>query len=194
MADPPARMRRVTGDDCAPDAREVFTILTGGNFNADNSRHHVLGTFALHPELTKKFLHFNRHLLADTTVPTRLRQIAILRTAWLKHCVYMWSSHLRLSLQLGLTPEDFEAAKAGPDSPHWTPFERTVVRATDQLCEATDMDDATWAALCAEFDEKQVLDLMFTVGAYAGLAMVFNAARIDREAELEALGDKYGTP
>jgi alkylhydroperoxidase family enzyme len=195
MPDPAARLPKVTPDEWTEENRDVFTILSGNaTFNPDNSRNHVLATFALHPRLTKPFLHFNRHLLAESSVPVRLRQIAILRTAWKRACRYMWSSHLRLSLQLGLTPEDFEAAQAGPGSPHWAPFEATVVRAVDQLCDGSDLDDATWQALSAELDHQQILDLLFTVGAYAALAMVFNATRVDREPELEALGDRYGAP
>jgi alkylhydroperoxidase family enzyme len=194
MTDPASRLPKVTPEQWTDEIREVFEVLTGPGFHADQSRHHVISTFALHPRLATPFLRFNKHLLAATTLPIRLRQIAILRVAWKRRAVYMWSSHVRLSLTLDLGREEFEAVKAGAASGYWSDFERTLVRAVDQLCDETDLDEATWAALAAEFDHQQILDLIFTVGCYAMLAMVFNAARIDREADLVALGAEYGTP
>jgi alkylhydroperoxidase family enzyme len=194
MIDPPARVARITPEEWTDGALEVFGVLSGPQFNADQSKNHVLATFAHYPELTVPFLRFNRHLLADTSLPIRVRQIAIHRLAWIRGCTYMWSSHLRVSLQNGLTREDFEAAKVGAASPHWSDFERTLVAAVDELVEASRMSDAAWAALGAELDRKQIMDLLFTVGCYAMLTMVFNSLRIDREPELRALGDEYGAP
>jgi 4-carboxymuconolactone decarboxylase len=194
MIDPPARVARITPDQWTEGALEVFGVLTGPQFNADQSKNHVLATFAHYPELTAPFLRFNKHLLAATSLPLRLRQIAIQRVAWVRKCTYMWSSHLRVSLPIGLTRDDFEALKVGAASPHWSPFERTLVAAVDELVERSQMSDAAWEALGAEFDLKQIMDLLFTVGCYAALTMVFNSLRVDREPELQALGDEYGAP
>ena len=194
MIDPPARMPKITEEEWTDEIIDVFNVLTGPGFNADNSKHHVVTTFARNPPLAMKFFTFNRHLLADNAMPVRLRQIAIMRTAWVRRCTYMWSSHLRMSDRLGLAREDYEAIKLGSDSPHWSEFERLIVGAVDQLCDNSDLDEATWNALAAEFDHKQVLDFLFTVGCYTMIAMVMNALRIDREEDLIELGEKYGAP
>ena len=99
-----------------------------------------------------------------------------------------------MSVALGLGREEFEAIKAGADSPYWSEFERTLVAAVDTLCADSDMDQATWDALGAEFDRKQILDFLFTVGAYAMIAMAMNAIRIDREEELIGYAAEYGAP
>lgn len=194
MADPPPRMPKVTPEEWTDATREVFGIMTGPGFDADTSKHHVVTTFAQHPALATPFFTFNRHLLADNTMPVRLRQIAIMRTAWVRSCVYMWSSHLRMSVKLGLSREDFEAIKAGAGSPHWSEFERILVTAVDRLCDRSDMDQATWDRLSAQFDRRQMLDLLFTVGAYVMIAMAMNAIRIDREPELIDYAAEYGAP
>jgi alkylhydroperoxidase family enzyme len=194
MPDPAPRMPKVTQEQWTDAVLEVFDVMTGPGFNADNSKHHVVTTFAQHPALATPFFRFNRQLLADNTMPVRLRQIAIMRTAWVRRCVYMWSSHLRMSIGLGLGREEFEAIKAGAVSPYWSEFERVLVAAVDQLCARSDMDQATWDALSAEFDHKQMLDLLFTVGAYTMIAMPMNAIRIDREEELIQYAAEYGAP
>jgi alkylhydroperoxidase family enzyme len=205
MADPPARIPQLRPEEWTDEAREVFSAL--GNVRAGQSRgnssrvqqasqqNHVLRTFAQYPALAKRFLQFNGYLLSPAaSLPVRLRQIAIQRVAWTRRCVYMWSSHLRVSLPLGLTREDFEAIKVGASSPHWSETEAVLVGAVDHLVAESQMSNETWDALTAHFDHKQMMDLVFTVGCYTMLTMVFNALRIEREPELQALAAQYGAP
>jgi alkylhydroperoxidase family enzyme len=198
MADPPARVPQLGPDEWTEEAMGVFKVLIGAaagqSSAAQQTQNHVLRTFTQYPQLTKPFLEFNRRVLMETSLPHRLRQIAISRTAWIRRAVYMWSSHLRVSLSIGMGREDFEALKVGASSPHWTPFEAILVGAVDDLVGGATMSDETWAALSKELDTKQIMDLLFTVGCYDLLAMVFNSLRIEREPELAALGDEYGAP
>ena len=130
----------------------------------------------------------------SSTLPVRLRQIAIMRVAWVRKATYVWSSHLRTSLRNGLSGEEFEPVKQGESSPYWNEQERIILRATDQAMENSDVDDATWQALTEFLSEQQVLDFLFTVGAYALLGMVCNSLRIEREDALLELAEKYGAP
>ena len=106
----------------------------------------------------------------------------------------MWASHIRLSLSLGLDAVDIEAVKIGAASPHWSAMERAVINATDQLIANSDIDDATWARLTEEFDDQQMMDLIFTVGTYILMAMSHNAMRIQRSDELIEISERYGGP
>jgi len=193
MPDPAPRMPQITEAERTDEVRAMFDAIAGAG-TADIEHHYVLKTFAQHPALTHRFLDFNLHLLTTSSLPVRLRQIAILRVAWVKHARYMWASHLRLSLGVGFTEADFEAVKIGAPAPHWSDAERIILRATEQLMAQSDVDDAMWDDLSAHLDRKQIMDLLFTVGAYAALALVFNAMRIQREPDLIALGERYGSP
>lgn len=186
---PPARIAAI-GDDVRDSAavREVLAIFEAGAHNP------VVETFARHPPLALPFLRFNRYLLRGSSVPVRLRQIAILRVAWTKQARYMWASHLRTSLRLGLAPADFAAVGAGPASPHWSDVERLILAVVDELRDTAELRDECWAALRAQFDEPQIIDFLFTVGTYLSLAMVFNTLRIEREPELLELARRFGSP
>jgi 4-carboxymuconolactone decarboxylase len=193
MSDPTPRIPRITEAERTQEVRGMFAAMEGvGVSNIDNN--YVLLTFAQHPALTQPFLAFNRHLLTTSTLPVRLRQIAILRTAWQRRARYMWSSHLRMSLRLGLIGEDFAAVKLGAAAMRWTDAERAAIRAVDQLCERSDLDDEHWNALSAHLDRRQIMDFLFTVGAYVLLAITFNAMRIEREPQLQELAEQYGAP
>ena len=191
--DPPQRIPRISAEERTEPVWELIEMFSGpGRLNVDEN--HVLNTFGQHPALARPFLTFNRYLLMSSTLPVRLRQIAILRVGWIRKARYMWSSHLRTSLRNGLSGEDFEPVKAGPDSPYWNEQERAVLTATDQLVEVGDIDDDSWDALSAFLDRHQLMDLLFTVGTYVQVGMVLNAIRVEREPELLRLAEQYGAP
>jgi 4-carboxymuconolactone decarboxylase len=193
MPDPAPRIPQISEAERTDEVRAMFAAIMGaGTDNVDD--HYVLKTFAQHPALTRPFLAFNLHLLTTSTLPVRLRQIAILRVAWVKRARYMWASHMRMSLRLGLSVEDLQAAKQGEATAHWNAAERCIIHATEQLMTQTDLDDDTWNSLGAHLGRQQIMDLIFTVGAYVLIAMAFNAMRIQREPELIALAEQYGSP
>jgi 4-carboxymuconolactone decarboxylase len=190
--DPAPRIPQITEAERTDDVRAMFAAMA--NVSTQNNDHNfVLKTLAQHPTLTQPFLAFNQHLLTTSKLPVRLRQIAILRVAWTKRCRYMWASHLRMSLRLGLGADDFAAVQS-PASPHWKNDERVILRSVDQMLERTDLDEANWKALGAILDRQAIMDLLFTVGAYVLLAIAFNAMRIQREPELIELAQRYGSP
>ncbi len=191
--DPAARIPRLQPEDRTAAQQKVIDVFAlPGQLNVEQN--HVLNTFAHHPELAEPFLIFNRHLLKTSTLPVRLRQIAILRVAWIRKSSYVWSSHLRTSLRAGLEEADFTPVGIGESSPHWNSEEKTVLHATDQLVDSSDLDDETWQALGRFLDYQQLLDFLFTVGTYVQLALVCNAIRIEREDELQDLAERLGSP
>jgi 4-carboxymuconolactone decarboxylase len=192
-ADPPARMPQIAPEDFSDEAKEMFARWTQGPFK-DADKNPVLKTFVHHPKLADLFSQLNIHLLLTSTLPVRQRQIAIMRTAWICKARYMWSSHLRTSLGFGLEPELFGPLQAGADDPYFTDFERTIIRATEELVNDRRIGDANWAALSAEWNEQQLLDFMFTVGAYVLVAGVMRSTGVEREPELIELAAKYGAP
>ncbi len=77
-----------------------------------------------------------------------------------------------------------ERIAAGPDAPGWSPHDAAMLRAVDELIGAGEIADATWQALAGEFDDQQLMDLVFTVGAYEILALAFRSFRIELDEDL----------
>ena len=191
--DPPARLPQVQPEDMTEPMREFLAKWTGGIFqNADKNP--VLLTFAHHPKLADLFSQFNIHLLSSNTLPVKQRQIAIMRTAWICKATYMWSSHLRTSTRSGLTPDIFMPIQVGASDPYFTDFERVVIRATEELVQDKIVSEESWRALMAEWSNQQMLDFLFTVGAYVTIAGVMRSTGAERQPELLELAEKYGAP
>jgi 4-carboxymuconolactone decarboxylase len=148
---------------------------------------HGLGAMLRHPALAKAFLTFNNHIATASTVSKRVREILILRIGWLRRSEYEFVQHLILGRRAGLTEAELERITRGPDAPGWSPEDADLVRAVDELHADASIKDATWARLSARFDTAQLLDIIFAVGCYDLLAMVFNTARLAVEPGVEPL-------
>ncbi|EUA30409.1 carboxymuconolactone decarboxylase family protein [Mycobacterium xenopi 4042] len=140
----------------------------------------LLATLARHPELARAFLRFGGYLLTRSTLPPRVREQVILRVAHRRGCAYEWSHHVALGKRVGLSDDDIAATRSGaaPDE-----FDRAVLLAVDQLDEKTNLSDSTWATLCERLDERQRMDLIFTIGGYTALAMALNTFGVEVEQE-----------
>jgi alkylhydroperoxidase family enzyme len=144
----------------------------------------VLGTLARHPALTIAFHTFNGHVLFATTLDPRDRELLVLRVATVRQAEYEWAQHAVLAGDVGLSSDEVERIAVGPDAPEWSPRDRALLRAVDELVRDAKVSDATWAVLAESFDEQQLMDLVFTVGAYDLLAMAFRTFGIELDDDL----------
>ena len=133
----------------------------------------ILGTFAWHPALAKAWFTFNTQL-SYSTLTGRDREMLTVRIAWLRRGEYEWAQHVRMAKSAGLSQEEIDAIMAGPDSPVWEPRDAALLRSVDELAADHYVSDETWQRLAKDFDRKQLMDLVFTVGAYDLLAAAMN--------------------
>lgn len=136
----------------------------------------AVSTFVNHPDLTRSYLTFSFYLLMRSTLPPRLRELAVLRVAHLTGCAYEWNEHLAIGSDAGLSEDDIAALQRGEAGDE---FDHTVLSAVDELLEHTRISDNTWAALSEAFDTRQLMDFVFTVGGYHMLAMALNTFGVE---------------
>ena len=75
---------------------------------------------------------------------------------------------------------------AGPGEPGWSDVDEALVRSVDEALETGKVADDTWAVLAREFSEQQLMDLVFTTGCYAMLAIAMRSLEIELEPGLPA--------
>jgi AhpD family alkylhydroperoxidase len=151
-----------------------------------------LDTLARHPDLARSYLVFSRHLLFESTLSPRTRELLILRTAVICDCAFEREQHEVIARREGIDDEAIARTSDGPDAPGWSPEDAALIRATDELLSSWNITESTWAQLAASLDERQLMDLVFTVGAYALLAMAFNAFGVRPEASEPAPAERWG--
>ncbi|WP_106400594.1 carboxymuconolactone decarboxylase family protein [Actinocorallia populi] len=157
--------------------------LSGG---ADAPRlPNVLGILGHHPRLAAAWLGYNGVLLDGPALDPRLRELLILRVAWRTRSQYEWIQHARIGRSVGLSNAHLEALAEDGQSVAWTPLERLLLDAADQLLTAHRIDDATWDGLAARLDARQLLEAVFVVGSYLCLAMVFGSAGLELDPDMD---------
>ena len=60
-----------------------------------------------------------------------------------------------------------------------------IITAADELDANSGLSDATYQALADKFDDRQLMDLVFTIGTYGLLAMAFNAFGLGLDLDLD---------
>ncbi|MGY0499462.1 carboxymuconolactone decarboxylase family protein [Nocardia sp. FBN12] len=145
----------------------------------------ILGVLAHHTELAGAWLAYNGLLLDRPLLDPRCRELVILRVAWRSGSDYEWAQHVRMAKALGVTDEQVESVRRGPQAPVWTRVQRSLMDMTDQLLDQHRVDDSTWAQLERHFDKRQLLELLFVAGSYLCLAMVLNSVALQPDPESE---------
>jgi alkylhydroperoxidase family enzyme len=147
----------------------------------------IFRTLANHPGLMKRWLVFGNHVLGKSTLPAREREILILRIGWLCRSGYEWGQHVVIGQASGLSDDEIARIAAGPDAPGWSPEDRALLRAADELHGDAFIGDATWTELAARFSTQQLMDLVFTVGQYNLVSMALNSFGVQPEPGLPKL-------
>jgi alkylhydroperoxidase family enzyme len=145
----------------------------------------ALGTLAHHAELARAFHTFNGHILFATTLSPRQRELLVLRVASVRQSVYEWRQHVLLAADAGITAEEVTWITEGPAAPGWSTVDRALVSAVDELLADARVADATWDVLAAALDVDQLLDVIFTVGAYDALAMALRSFGVPLDDDLQ---------
>jgi len=148
---------------------------------------HGLGVILSHPVLAKAFLTFNNHVATTSTVSRRVREILILRISWLRRAEYEFIQHVVLGLRAGLTPAEIERIQQGPDAEGWDAVDADLVRAVDELHTDACISNETYERLSVSFTANQLVDIVFCVGCYDLLAMVFKTFGAQVEPGVEPL-------
>ena len=136
----------------------------------------VLEMFAHHLALSASWLPFTEMLAGpDAKLSAEHRELLILRVSWRTRSGYEWAQHSRMGADAGLEQRQIDAVPEGPAATVWTPLERTLLTAVDEMIDAHGVSDTTWDALVTHFGPAEIFELLFLVGGYLCLATVLNS-------------------
>ena len=144
----------------------------------------AMGVLAHHPELTNAYNQLIRHALYFTTISIRQRELLILRVAHLRDSLYEWAQHVYQAGAAGIAPDEVARVRLGPAAEGWSALERALLSAADELVAEARIADGTYAVLAGELDAQQLMDVVFTVGAYDVFAMALRTFDVELDDDL----------
>src|SRR5262245_40499551 len=158
---------------------EIQTMMDAMKTFGGGRVFNIFSTVAHHPKLLKNWMVFGTQILNQSALPARERELLILRTGWRCQAVYEWGQHVVIGKQCGLTDEEITRITRGPEAAGWSELDKLLLQAADELHDDQCVSDATWKALSAKLDTKQMLDVLFTVGQYTLVSMVLNSLGVE---------------
>lgn len=174
----PQRIEPLSEDELGEAGRKAMNHardLTG--YPKDAPLHPFLATMCRHTEMMERYMEFGMNFLLNSRIAPRDRELLILRTGWLCDAPYEWCEHVAAGLKEGLTRDEIDWIREGPEAAGWNERDRAMLRAVDELHESSTIGDETWDALAAFMDDQQLLELPVMVGHYHMTAFLQNALR-----------------
>ena len=166
-------------DDWDESLRHVIADMNGRPINV-----HKL--MANHPALLNAWWDIRNYTIAGGDLGQRHAELLILCVALHMKNWYEWGSHVQRGLAAGLTMDEIERVKAGPEDPGWQPDERLLIQAVDELVHDRAVTEATLDALREHFTDRQILDAIVTQGAYVTLGCLLNTWDTPLDEHIEA--------
>jgi alkylhydroperoxidase family enzyme len=91
----------------------------------------VIGLLVRYPDLARAFLAFNGSLIKRGELPSRLRELVIMRVAHRYRSVYEWGQHVRMASENGVSGDDIVQLIKGNNG--FTGDDLVVLEVTDEL-------------------------------------------------------------
>jgi alkylhydroperoxidase family enzyme len=115
-----------------------------------------------------------------TTLSPDLTELAVLRIAVLNDAPFEWTAHEPAGRRAGITGEQLAALRTDDPAAHpgFSAVQAAALRFTDASSRQVAVPDALFAALRAQLDDRQVVELAATVAGYAMVSRFLVALQV----------------
>jgi len=127
----------------------------------------IHGMMAHHPELLQAWMPLRNHIVANSSLSGRQRELIILRT--------------ERGMIAGLKADEINRVVVGADAPGWQADEAALLNAADDCHRNSRLTNKTIEQLQAHFSARQQLDIIVTVGMYKTLAVIIKTWDVQME-------------
>lgn len=129
-----------------------------------------------------RFAKLGGGLLQDGTLDPRLREAAILRVGNLARAGYEVEKHTMIARAVGLADAEIAALQVGADPSPLDDAMRAVVALSDELFQGIRASDTALDTMRRYLDDRQLVELVVTIGFYGLVCRVLETLGIDPEA------------
>jgi AhpD family alkylhydroperoxidase len=119
--------------------------------------------------------------LNSPVLPVRLRELVVLRTAYLMDCRYELGQHNDIAPTAGVTEQEIEAltSESGWEQLDLSDTERSVVGLTSELLTTRSVSAALFDQVHKGLGSEATIEVLMVISRYAGLALMLNALDVD---------------
>ena len=126
---------------------------------------------------------FGNALINESSLPPKLRELAILRVGYISGSEYETYQHEALGRHVGLSEDQLAAIKAGDaNSTALGDAETAVMKFVEDLVHNVRAGDETLAAVRIYLDDTQLIDLILVSGAYMMVSRLLETTGVELDA------------
>jgi len=136
-----------------------------------------------HPTLARAVYDLLATMLRNGALDRRLRELAIMRIAWLTASDYEWTQHWRVALDLGVPVDDLLGVREWHAHNVFGAAEQAVLAATDDIVRDGVVGPDTWGACERMFgaDRAVLIELVTAIGAWRMISSILQSLEVPLE-------------
>jgi alkylhydroperoxidase family enzyme len=142
------------------------------------------GVTALHrmllhsPALALGWVEFIKAVREKCSLPSDVRELAILRVASLSRSAYQTEQHAKSAIKAGLTRAQCAAVSSWQISDLFDRRQRAVLAYTDSVTRDLQVPDGIFEAVREQFSDREIVELTATIAAYNLLARLLEPLQV----------------
>ncbi len=171
-----ARLPTATRESVPEDQREVFDAIVQAQARGEIPSQGPLAVMLHVPELMKRGEHFRAYVRGDSSsLPLRIRELAMLLTAREMDCQYIWYAHAAAARRAEVRDDIVNNLRDKRELTDLAPDEAAVVNYGREFFRTHRVSQATYEAALAQFGVRGLIELTNLMGYYSSLAFNINA-------------------
>lgn len=159
------------------DLAELYSIVAG----LRGSVHNLQRALANQPAALRAFMGMSRYVRDESSLAPRLRELAVLATAYVHDVSYEIHYHVPAARRAGVSEQQLAAFPNWAAAGVFDDTERAVLSYADQVSRRLEVDEATFEILRSRLSLVEIVDLVLTVAWYQLCAAVIVPLQIQAD-------------
>ena len=157
------RLSRLNRQEVSDATGEIYDRYMRQRGNVPN----MFRTVAHRPEIFATMIAHLEAILNTGTLPTKLKELVVVRTSQLNACEYCLASHTAISLKLGWTQQQLDNLADFENREDFCAAEKAALHLAEKMTnDSSRYSDAEFAHLRTFYDEGEVIELMAAIGVF----------------------------
>jgi uncharacterized peroxidase-related enzyme len=171
-----SRISRLDRSQVTPEIAALYDKAFAQRGNVPN----MFRVMAHRPEIFSTMQAHFAAVLNTGTVPTKLKELLIVRTSQVNETPYCLASHTILASKLGWTADQLAHLADWPQRADFTPAEKVALRLAETVTRnANAVDDEQFAELRGFYSEGEIVELLCAIGLFNYFNRFNNALRME---------------
>jgi alkylhydroperoxidase family enzyme len=151
---------------------------------------HIHRTIAHAPQVYEGFAAFATALRQPGATSRSERELAILRTAYLRQASYEYTEHRRIAIDCGLTQAQVDGVEDWERETCFSRRQRLILRFTDAMMDNGNVDDATRKIVREQLSPQEIIEIAMVAAFYTAVSQFSHTVRVQPEVAASSYGVK----